>query len=461
MRKKVSAIAKLFIKSYILYVLVAGLLVFACNTTDPTSYLSSSTIQQFLSMVTGPERVVLVEESRDAILVRLAMIKNAKETLDIAYHTLQSGPSTDLFFASVVDAADRGVQVRILLDGIYHNLRGDLQMLKDLLTIHPNITLSFYEPLNLFLPWTWQNRLHDKIILVDSACYLTGGRNIGDRYFSTSYADDVVYDRDILVYRTENSEESSVAQMQQYFASLWDSPFSQRQSPPRQVEKVEKAYAYQEELRQWAIEINNEHPLLLAEPSHWKEKSFPTNKVTLIHNPLERGNKEPLIWAQIAKLIAAAKEEVIIQSPYIVPTRPMRKVFPESREADITLLTNSSVSTPNPLAFSGYLNRKKRLEETAEVYEYHGDGSIHGKSMVFDERLSLVGTFNVDPRSTYLSTETMVVIDSDPFAEALLARFSHIQQQSYPSRESPPASLPKRILLSVLQVLTYPISFLL
>ena len=57
--------------------------------------------------------------------------------------------------------------------------------------------------------------------------------------------------------------------------------------------------------------------------------------------------------------------------------------------------------------------------DNVNLYEYQGDGSLHSKAYIIDERISVVGSYNLDPRSTYLSTESVLVIDSKEFAEVL------------------------------------------
>ncbi|WP_256583504.1 phospholipase D-like domain-containing protein, partial [Pseudomonas sp. 2995-1] len=75
---------------------------------------------------------------------------------------------------------------------------------------------------------------------------------------------------------------------------------------------------------------------------------------------------------------------------------------------------------PNVIAFSGYTNvREKVVDFSSSVLEYQGPDSVHAKTYIFDDRLSLIGSFNLDARSSFLSTETMVVIDSEEFAKTL------------------------------------------
>lgn len=103
---------------------------------------------------------------------RVQLIKQANESIDIAYHTLSEGTYSDYFFKTLIEAADRGVKVRIIWDGLIGGMRGNI---RNALASHENIELYLFEPLNLFKPWTIHHRLHDKILLADGKYLITGG----------------------------------------------------------------------------------------------------------------------------------------------------------------------------------------------------------------------------------------------------------------------------------------------
>ncbi len=75
-------------------------------------------------------------------------------------------------------------------------------------------------------------------------------------------------------------------------------------------------------------------------------------------------------------------------------------------------------------------HRKNIVDNSSKVYEFQGPGSIHAKSYVFDERISAVGSFNFDSRSVHLSTETVVIIDSEEFSEHLKGKIEKYMEQS-------------------------------
>ncbi len=149
---------------YLIYVLVFGVLIFGIQKPKDSNYLSTHPTDRFYGEGIGQDRVALVEDGYYSGLVRVNLIEKAEETLDISYYTIQDGVSTDIFLGSILEAAYRGVKVRFILDGMFHNLRGNLKHVIYAFTDHPNIELKFYEPFTLLKPWTWNNRLHDKFI---------------------------------------------------------------------------------------------------------------------------------------------------------------------------------------------------------------------------------------------------------------------------------------------------------
>ncbi len=408
-----------FSLTFILYGLIFGVVIF--NFYNPTTSDNYST-SNFFSEGKSTDRVVLLEDNDEALIARIHFIENAEETLDITSHTIHSGFSTDVIFGSIMEAADRGVQVRVLLDGMFHNLRGPVRGVQYAFYNHPNIELKFYEPLSLLKPWTWNNRLHDKIMISDQNLAMIGGRNIGDKYFTTD--DGTVHDRDVVIINQslDTSPDSVLHQLNDYFSLVWQHEFSK--SPIKQLNRSQQSRgeATAAKLKEKLVSAKQIHPELFPTQNNWHEKSIPTNKITLLHNGIKRLNKEPIVWKNITTLLEMAEESIFVQSPYVIPTKEMQAyVDKEAVSAlGITISTNSLSATPNVLAFSGYLNNRKMLVECGvTIYEYQGPRSIHGKTLVVDNRLSVIGSFNIDHRSSFLSTETMVVIDSKELATQL------------------------------------------
>lgn len=370
------------------------------------------------------DRVTLVETGADAAEVRINLIGNAQDTIDISYYILIEGKSTDVLVGSVLDAADRGVKIRILLDGIFNNMKGHLKEAVYALELHPNVELKFYEPLNLLSPWTWNNRLHDKMIISDKDLALIGGRNIGDKYFfQEDMKENFVKDRDVIVFREDplNNTSSVIDDMQDYYNRLWDYEHSKPPVSKLSPRKEAKAQRYKEEIRGQYQKFKD---IYLSEPKKidWYARTSPTESIKFVYNPLGRINQDPWCLRELLSLASQAEDSIFMQSPYIIPTKDIKdKINQYDIQLDqATVLTNSLYSSPNPFAISGYYNsRKEIVDQGVKVYEYQGADSIHGKTYIFDDDISVIGSFNFDARSSYINSESMVVISSKEFTRLL------------------------------------------
>jgi phosphatidylserine/phosphatidylglycerophosphate/cardiolipin synthase-like enzyme len=143
-------------------------------------------------------------------------------------------------------------------------------------------------------------------------------------------------------------------------------------------------------------------------------------------------------------LIKHAKKSIEIQSPYLITTEVGEKLFKDAvkRGVKVRVLTNSLASTDNLEAFAGYQKCRKNLLETGiKIYEFRPDAAerfkimtgtlqkklnyaptfgLHAKSMVIDDVTTVIGTFNLDPRSANFNTECFAVIHSPKIAAGVL-----------------------------------------
>lgn len=370
------------------------------------------------------DRVALIETGEAAIFVRLNIIENAKDSIDISYYTLTGGKSVDLVLASLLAAADRGVKIRILFDGIFHGLNKQFKDVKYSFASNPNIQYKLYEPLKIFKPRTWNNRLHDKLLIVDKSLALIGGRNIGDKYFDDkSQTEQYSKDRDVIVYSTSsNSEASSIKDMENYYNYTFNYTHSKFAVQKLTKRKKSKGLRLKNELSDSYIKFKEKH-ITEIEKTNWENETQKTNGIKFVFNPIARGNQDPWVLRKLLSLASQAKETILIQSPYVIFSNNMINKFKdyEFDTSKIKILTNSLASSPNPIAFAGYYNSKKIIVDSkAALYEYQGPQSLHGKTYIFDNKISAVGSFNFDARSSYINSEIMVIIYSEQFAKQLI-----------------------------------------
>lgn len=417
----------------------------------------------------GIDRIGLVEDTSTAFNARYSLITNSTKTLDISCHVVHGGGSTDVLFGEIYNAAERGVQVRILLDGKMGAF--SLQANKGLkaLVAHPNISLKYYNPLNLLKPWESQILLHDKFIIVDETYLLLGGRNLGDRYYRPAgYTGNTADDRDVFLWNTaETTEYSVLSEVSAYMDYLWNTeyvkPVKEKEDAPLIAEMIQSIPDFQKK-----------NPSFFQKDlEDFTAATVPTSRVYLIHNPVENGPTEPWVGYALYQMALEAEETVLVQTPYSTGNKKILNAFTEvAQEKDLILLTNSVGSTPNLPAFSNYYyNREKFLATGAQIYEYQSTDSIHGKSLVFDHQTSAVGSFNMDDRSLYLSTETMLIIESPEFAEILTGAIEDYMETSLqvgadnsylPNPEVPetPVSTSKKISLWIVSIFSRLFQFL-
>ncbi|NLL43352.1 MAG: phospholipase D family protein [Firmicutes bacterium] len=452
MFKRLRKVLSFILKLYILYALAAGVLIFAFPVSPEPDWEGRIDSERFYGEE-GYDQVVLLENPYLAALARRDLIAGAQETIDVAYYSLARDYSAEAFIGELLAAADRGVKVRILLDGV-RALGSPLKKVRSELFEHENIELKLYEPIDLVRPWTWNNRLHDKYIIADYSHAIIGGRNIGLRFFDPQDKS-AVRDRDVLIISQGKQDPASVLhQFKAYFTEQWQSPWAERAG------RGLFARFGSEDVRNRLQAAAEE---LFPDKIDWHALAFPTNKVTLIHNPLGRLNQEPWILMEVAALLASARERAVLQSPYFIPTPAMEKFLPSRPLAAETVIVTNHPGSPgyaNLSAMAGYLNRKQSVKRlAAEIHEYYDPSrSLHAKTYVFDSRLSLVGSFNFDARSSFLSTESMVVIDSPEFAELLTEKIKGIIGDSQPAEAMTPL---RKVSLSILRLVFWPFSFLL
>jgi phosphatidylserine/phosphatidylglycerophosphate/cardiolipin synthase-like enzyme len=153
-----------------------------------------------------------------------------------------------------------------------------------------------------------------------------------------------------------------------------------------------------------------------------------TDGVMLLSNPIEPGNKEPVLWKTLCGWMQSGSD-IRIQTPYMICDRSMYADLQEvCSTADVRIMTNAVENGANPFGCSDYLNQKSRILDTgASVDEWLGGRSLHSKMVLIDDSISIVGSFNIDMRSCYLDTELMLVIDCKELNQQLREDFGNME----------------------------------
>jgi len=395
----------------------------------------------------------LIDRNEDGLRWRLALIDSARHSVDMQYYLWYGDAAGRIVAKRVLDAADRGVRVRLLIDDLNTLIKDAATVsLRDevaaWLDAHPNVELR------LFNPWSSREitgrvggsledmervnqRMHNKALIVDNQAAILGGRNIGDEYMGLN-AEFNFHDLDVLGIGPVARQTSDIFDL--YWNSDWVMPVSALEIP---ISPAEQAAAREELLEL----LNAAKPLshFPIPPQMWSAElaALPDTLhigTSHVYSDLPTaGAIEHVMLERILSMIEVAQSELLIVNAYIIPTdrgiATLHKL--KGHGADMKILTNSLASHDVPAVNSHYKQwRIPIIEAGAELYEMRHDAEIqrlvcdtpptraefaglHSKAMVVDRSQVYIGSMNFDPRSTQINTEMGVFIESRGLGEDL------------------------------------------
>lgn len=388
-------------------------------------------IGRFLEPAENPERAAVVEKNGDALRERVRLIHNAKEELILSTFAFHSDESGKIMIGALLDAAERGVKIRILADGFEALTAMEGNPYFYALSSMENIEIKIYNKVNPLKPWELMGRMHDKYLIADGCVYLLGGRNTFN-YFLGDFPGHKNFDRDVLVVCEKPQEENSVRQLIGYFENIWQQKTCRYFHEKASLQKRDSVREAAQDAKKCYETYAKENAAEICDTDYAKG-TFETEKIALIANPVYPQAKEPTAWYEMAELMKNAKQRVKIHTPYIICNEMMYDAWEEisGNVSDFSVMTNSVANNGNPFGAADYdKNRDRILSTGIDVWEYEGGYSYHGKSILIDDDISIVGSFNMDMRSVYLDTELMLVVRSKELNEQLEANMMEYERTS-------------------------------
>lgn len=445
-----------------------------CAIQSPLLYLGD------IDALKDQHHAALLDIGEDSLKARLHLIRAARRSIEFQNFLFRRDQTGGLVMHELVQAAERGVSVRILFDQLF--TVSELEYLAGLAQQHVNFEVRLYNPLfnkaktskssmfgGVTCCFTKTNqRMHSKLQVVDDVVGITGGRNIADRYFDFD-TDYNFKDREVMLYGQVARE------MRTSFDLFWDSETTVEIGHLRDVAPLILDDDYfslgqfeaAERLQPLLKDIEDQqlmHALFVKTAHHIDSIEYYYDQP---HN-FDAGEKHHANnTAGLHAALAAAENSVVIQSPYLVLSKRSRNLFKELRKdhPDIELLfsTNSLAATDAFSAYSNTHKHKKHYVKTLgfDVYEfrpYAADAAeffprmpllivekkkgvnsgripavganpamdmpgprsgLHAKSFVIDGFVSMVGSHNLDPRGEGFNTENGVIIYDKAFADEL------------------------------------------
>lgn len=416
----------------LLYLIIGAIAPFVhYKKISPETEANTHVVEDVYNQNESVDRAKLLESNLSAWEDRIRLFHMANERIILSTFDMREGNSTKDLAAVLLNKADEGVKISILVDGMNGWYRMNGNPFFYALSAHENIEIRFYNPINLLSPWKTQGRMHDKYVIVDDYAYILGGRNTFDYFIGDYPTKGKSYDREVLIYNTKHGTEdrtSSLYQLEDYFNSVWNSKYCEKFGNKANKDVKKKTKEFEEHYKTLVTEKKE----YFTDYDYAKD-TVPTESVTLISGDIGIYGKEPKVLYQLEQLMLQAKQKVMIHTPYAVCNDYMYEVLSnvDKQVPEVSMLLNSIENGDNICASSDYrINKEKVLKTGVTVYEYDGGTSYHGKSIVIDDDISIVGSFNYDLRSVYMDTELMVAVRSKELTSELTSYMLAMQNDS-------------------------------
>lgn len=436
---------------------------FCATIHQDDSLKLTESLHKFKNKLEQQTGAYVLEDGGGSLVTRAWLCENAEKSIDIQYFIFSTDNVGLIACDYLVRAADRGIKIRIIVDDIMVEAGlHDILMLDS----HENIEIKIYNTgvnlgKNIFKKIkkfttdfrAANQRMHNKILLVDDKITITGGRNIADEYFDYDHEYNF-RDRDVILLGNVSRD------VKKSFEQFWNYKLCLPVSSLDADDEINTNDSSRFELlHQYACDPNNFWPQVRKQIENlpnafdsivqspvfaWSDSIYFVSDLpgkNTGSNGLSGGG---VTTSRLLNLIRNAKKTVEIQSPYLITTKLGLNLFKEAikKGVKIRILTNSLASTDNLEAFSGYQRvRNDLLNAGVRIFEFRPDAAervkiatgalqkklnytpifgLHAKTMVVDGSITVIGTFNLDPRSANLNTECFAEIHNKKIAAGVL-----------------------------------------
>ena len=413
----------------------------------------------------------ILYEPLSALAARLQLIEQAEKTLDLQYYIWDNDKVGALALHALIQAADRGVKVRLLIDD---NNAKATEGIFLALAQHPNIQVKLFNPyhfrkyraLDMLLDLKRINRrMHNKSFIVDHQVALIGGRNMTNQYFNVSNNYQFA-DVDVMLVG------QAVADISDSFDEYWNDDYAYNVQEVVDPDAHHLSYAslkqqldtyYQKATVQNYLNLTNQTQVidqLIHQnlPLDWVKAKVVQDSPDKVR---AKAKKEEHLNFQLINHLEKPEKNIDFVSAYFVPEKKGAKILEDLAQngVEVRVLTNSFKANDVPVVHAFYSKyRQELLESGVQLYEFlptlnkedldqYTDAlakkakvnvkglsrsSLHAKLMTLDDKQVFIGSFNFDPRSSYLNTEIGVLLNSPKLAHTIHTTMNqHLNQYAY------------------------------
>lgn len=342
------------------------------------------------TLYTTRNKVTLFTDGREKFDALLEDIKQATDHIHLQYYIYRSDTLGVEVRDALIDAAKRGVKVRVLLDAW-----GSTQ-----------VTASFFDGLKaaggevafffpLFVPYINPRinyRNHRKIVVIDGNIGYTGGFNVGNEYLGQVQKFGYWRDNHLRIHG------EAVYALQNRFLMDWNSQHT------KEVSYDPKFFPQIKPSGDMALQIVTSGP----------DTEHEQIKMTYL------------------KMISLAKKEILIQTPYYIPDESIHEALKLALLSGVKVHMQIPNKPDHLLVYWATYSFVAELLEYGAVIETYENGFIHAKTMIIDNGVVSVGSANIDVRSFRLDFEVNALIYDERMASQVRKAFFDDSKVSQP-----------------------------
>lgn len=436
-----------------------GLLVACLITPTPVSADVDKAFDAIGASCSDPAaRVRFLPENMEAWYARWYVLDNAKKSIDITYFIVEQDVFGMSMLGLLMKKARAGLDIRVMVDargtkGLTRTFFGQ-DILQEMAKF-PNVKIRVFNPVHrrLFDVVTDLRRIigsnHDKIVLVDNEYLVTGGRNISRNYFVDPADLPQAYrDTDVVIHSPIVARQAKLA-FDEEFASLGN--FKVTGDLLGNLNEMQRHLdlAYHA-MRRYMLGMG----LFKIEPGKFSKKTQTLlekyvkelkeySKLTMYsgfrlfqgerQHPTRVLDKHSIrgprndITNNLISLMDAATSEIIIQNPYVVLTPVCEAALKRANDRGVKIVihTNSPMSTDSLLTQAMFVGDWRNILKTmpnVRIFGYALQSKLHSKVFVFDRKVAVIGTYNMDYMSEQINSEIVTAVKSPSFARQVALR---------------------------------------
>ncbi|WP_408095900.1 phospholipase D-like domain-containing protein [Peredibacter sp. HCB2-198] len=331
-------------------------------------------------------------ENKRSFELRRELIANAQSSIHVLVWAIYDDETGHEFERMLYEALDEKphLDIRIVVDGNIANLKGKKVLKRMEKTTKGKIKIIRWKSKKYRA-----NGNHRKLMIVDRKHVIVGGMNIGNNY---SHLGDEAEWRDLDLYiRGEAAGQSA----NNRFVDVWN----------KQLDEFKKYRRNFDYMQPDTVEVKEGNVPVVFVDQH------PGSAIKNAYHNIHTG---------VVKLLRDAQESVDIENAYFIMDPIIKKELEGliKRGVKVRIYTNSKTSVDEGLVRMSIMHSARGAADMgAYIYLKGGKETLHSKYMIVDKKISMIGSFNLHPRSLRFDAENVAVIFDRKLSEQLTAHF--------------------------------------